>query len=306
MTLARLDHFGGQCARVAHALQVFSANIQVDLSVTATGAQNALASALVLWPRPHPVRTQAVVIFNSSVWFQRCNFFAFKGNNTADQTTDRLSREASLSWRLHCHVPKSKSERGSAGTRTPAQEKAARALTHDIIMSIDHDNTIVAYTDGASRGNPGPCGAGAIVTYPRWIAARGSKHTEELSAGLGRGTNQLGELWAIGMVLEDLATKALAGYDPPAHGTILTDSKYAKGCLGEGWDAKGANAPLVEGLALLEASPVSWTIDWVPGHADVAGNDAADAAAVRGAERSAASRGLIGLEHRRVNNNYLP
>ena len=85
-----------------------------------------------------------MVIFNSSVWFQRCNFFAFQGNNTADQTVDRLSREATLSWRLHCHVPKSKSEYGSAGTRTPAQEAAARALAHDILSSIDHANTIVA------------------------------------------------------------------------------------------------------------------------------------------------------------------
>ena len=77
------------------------------------------------------------------------------------------------------------------------------------------------------------------------------KHTEELSAGLGRGTNQLGELWAIGMVLEDIEAKVRTGYDPPAHGIILTDSKYAKGCLGEDWDAKGANAPLVAGLRAL-------------------------------------------------------
>jgi len=197
--------FGGQCTRVARALQVFSANVQVDLSAQATGAQNALASALLLWSRPHPERTQAMVIFNSSVWFQRCNFFAFQGNNTADQTVDRIAREATLNWRLHCHVPKSKSKYGSAGTRTPAQETAARALAHDIIASIDHENTIVAYTDGASRGNPGPCGAGAIITYPRWGAAAG-KHTEELSAGLGRGSNQLVELWAIGMVLADIET----------------------------------------------------------------------------------------------------
>ena len=94
------------------------------------------------------------------------------------------------------------------------------------------------------------------------------------------------------MVLEDIEVKIHTGYNPPAHGIILTDSKYAKGCLeiGEDWDAKGANAPLVAGLrALLASSPVTWTIEWIPGHANVAGNDAADAAAVRGAKRSAAS-----------------
>ena len=109
------------------------------------------------------------------------------------------------------------------------------------------------------------------------------------------------------MVLEDIEAKVRTGYDPPAHGIILTYSKYAKGCLGEDWDAKGANAPLVAGLrALLAASPVTWTIEWIPGHADVAGNDAADAAAVRGAKRSAASRGLTELDARIVNNHYLP
>ena len=94
---------------------------------------------------------------------------------------------------------------------------------------------------------------------------------------------------------------------PPGTRHHLTDSKYAKGCLGEDWDAKGANAPLVAGLqALLAASPVTWTIEWIPGHADVAGNDAADAAAVRGVTRSAASRGLTELDARIVNKNDLP
>ena len=58
--------------------------------------------------------------------------------------------------------------------------------------------------------------------------------------------------------------------------------------------------------ALLAASPVTWTIEWIPGHEDVAGNDAADAAAVRGAKRSAASHELIELDAWIVNKHYLP
>ena len=111
-------------------------------------------------------------------------------------------------------TPKSKSAFGSAGRRSEAQAEAARNLAHNTISAIDHDNAIVACTDGGSRGNPGPCGAGVIITYPRWERGAG-RHTEELSAGLGRGTNQLGELWAIGMVLEDIATKVRDGYTPP-------------------------------------------------------------------------------------------
>ena len=92
---------------------------------------------------------------------------------------------------------------------------------------------------------------GAIVTYPRWGAAEGSKHTEELSAGLGRGTNQLGELWAIGMVLgvEDLATKALAGYDPPAHGTISLIASTPKAASGKAGTQRGLTRPSSRGSA---------------------------------------------------------
>ena len=42
--------------------------------------------------------------------------------------------------------------------------------------------------------------------------------------GLGNSTNNYGELWAIGMVLTDVAQKARDGYELPAQGVILTDN----------------------------------------------------------------------------------
>jgi hypothetical protein len=62
---------------------------------------------------------------------------------------------------------------------------------------------------------------------------------------VGAATNNFGELWAIGMVLNDVALKVRGGYAPPATGVILTDSSYVCGCLTDGWEAKGPNAPLV-------------------------------------------------------------
>ena len=103
------------------------------------------------------------------------------------------------------------------------------------------------------------------------------------------------------MVLNDVARKAGEGYVLPAKGAILTDSSYVRGCLADGWEAKGPNAPLVQTLqSLLRDSPIPWDImiTGIPGHAGVLGNEAADGAATRGARASRAGRGLADLDFR--------
>ena len=56
------------------------------------------------------------------------------------------------------------------------------------------EGTIVAYTDGSSLGNPGPAGAGAYILHPE-------EGVYNLYAPLGNNTNNVGELWAIAMVI---------------------------------------------------------------------------------------------------------
>ena len=102
-----------------------------------------------------------------------------------------------------------------------------------ITADIDHNTTIVAYTDGAAQGNPGPAGAGAIIIYPGWGPGASARNTEELSVGVVKSTSNFGELWAVGMVLNDVA-RARRGYALPAKGAILTDSSYVRGCLADG------------------------------------------------------------------------
>ena len=117
--------------------------------------------------------------------------------------------------------------------------------------------------------------------------------------------NNFGELWAIGMVLTDVARKARSGYVLPAKGAILTDSSYVRGCLVGVWEAKGPNGPLVLALvALFRDSPIHWDIIWIPGHAGVPGNEAADGAATLGARASRAGRGLSDLDHRLNNCSF--
>ena len=50
------------------------------------------------------------------------------------------------------------------------------------------------------------------------------------------------------MVRNDVAQKERRGYALPVKGAILTDSSYVRGCLADGWEVKGPNAPLVQAL----------------------------------------------------------
>ncbi len=79
---------------------------------------------------------------------------------------------------------------------------------------------ITIYTDGSSRGNPGPGGYGVVLMY--------GKHRKELSAGFKMTTNNRMELLA---VIEGL--KALKQKDIPV--TIYSDSQYVVNAINKGW-----------------------------------------------------------------------
>jgi len=80
--------------------------------------------------------------------------------------------------------------------------------------------TIKLYTDGASTGNPGPGGFGAILVY--------GKHEKEISAGYRLTTNNRMELTA---VIEGL--KAIKNPEIPIE--IFSDSKYVVDAIQKGW-----------------------------------------------------------------------
>jgi ribonuclease HI len=81
-------------------------------------------------------------------------------------------------------------------------------------------STITIYTDGSSRGNPGPGGYGAILIS--------GSHKKELSQGYRLTTNNRMELMAVIAGLEALKKDGCAV-------TIYSDSQYVVKAVEEGW-----------------------------------------------------------------------
>lgn len=166
---------------------------------------------------------------------------------------------------------------GSAGTRTKAQAAAAAEAAGALIASFP-DDAIVCFTDGACKGNPGPAGAGAVVRLP-------DGRVLERAVALGAGTNNVGELTAIGVAM-DLLDEADVPSDAEVH--VLTDSKYSNGVLVLGWKAKANRELIAEVKAKLAARRP--TVHWIAGHVGIADNERADALANRGVDGSRAGR----------------
>ncbi len=138
---------------------------------------------------------------------------------------------------------------------------------------------LVAYTDGACSGNPGPGGWGVLL-----IARNGDTvlKEREINGGEAETTNNRMELLA--------AIEALEALERPSALTIVTDSAYVKngvtswihGWKRNGWRTAAKKPVKNEDLwkRLDEAQSrhdVSW--EWVKGHAGHPENERADALA---------------------------
>jgi len=130
------------------------------------------------------------------------------------------------------------------------------------------------FTDGASRGNPGPGGYGAIVSDGETVTELGDRQDPT--------TNNEMELKAV--------VEALTALTGPAQVTLYTDSKYVVegatgwifGWLKNGWETKtGDTVKNKELWQQLQPLLMKHTITWekVPGHVDLPGNERADAIA---------------------------
>ena len=149
------------------------------------------------------------------------------------------------------------------------------------LQTLEHveDTAIIYYTDGSSFGNPGPSGAG-FACY-----SEGSL-VDSAAFSLGETSNNVAELHGLREALADaLSRPDPQGRCPPRHLYLFVDNQYPLNVSIGKWQAK-AHRPLIAKIHELIAAlrqTTNLTIGWVPGHANVDGNEQADMLAKQGA-----------------------
>jgi ribonuclease HI len=132
------------------------------------------------------------------------------------------------------------------------------------------------YTDGSSRGNPGPGGYGVVLKY--------NQHRKELSEGFRKTTNNRMELLAVIAGLEALK-------EPGQAVKVFSDSKYVVDAVEKGWiwgwvkknfkDKKNEDL-WRRFIQVYNKHKVKF--EWLKGHAGDIENEICDRLAVKSAE----------------------
>jgi len=152
------------------------------------------------------------------------------------------------------------------------------------------------YTDGSSRGNPGPGGYGVVM---EWV---GKPYMKELSQGYERTTNNRMELLAVIVALEQLKNENTSV-------KVFTDSKYVVDSVDKkwvfGWEKKGfkdkKNPDLWKRfLKIYRKQNVSF--QWIKGHNNHKQNDRCDFLAVESSKKNGL---LIDTEYVKDDNQKL-
>ena len=138
--------------------------------------------------------------------------------------------------------------------------------------------SIIIYTDGAAKGNPGNGGYGIVMMS--------GGHRKELSQGFKLTTNNRMELLAVIIALEEIKKEN-------SEIILYSDSKYVVDAVVKnwvfGWEKKNFNKKKnpdlwIRFLKIYRKHKVSFV--WIKGHADNKENERCDILAVEAAESS--------------------
>jgi ribonuclease HI len=168
--------------------------------------------------------------------------------------------------------PRKRKRRADAGDVVPADAAASAAPaapaegvteTDDPDLAALAGRELQVWTDGASSGNPGPAGAGAVLLF--------RERRKELSEYLGETTNNVAELTAVRSGLALVKKRSL-----PVR--VMTDSTYVIGVL-TGRMATKANVELVRAIRAELAAFDDLSFVKVAAHSGISWNERADALA---------------------------
>lgn len=142
---------------------------------------------------------------------------------------------------------------------------------------------VTIYTDGSSRGNPGPGGYGTVLIF--------GKFQKKISQGYVCTTNNRMEIMA--------ALAGLKALKEPCHVTLYSDSQYLVNAMTKGWMegwknngwAKKKKSEVLKNIDLwkeIDAAIQEHDIDWkwVKGHAGNQYNEICDQLATEAADGS--------------------
>lgn len=143
---------------------------------------------------------------------------------------------------------------------------------------------VTIYSDGSSRGNPGPGGFGTVLHY---VTPKGELVTLELSQGYVETTNNRMELMGVITGLEAL--------NRPCNVKVVSDSQYVIKAFNEQWidswvksNWKRKSGPVLNSdlwKRLLKAmEPHKVSFEWIKGHAGHPENERCDELATRAAD----------------------
>jgi ribonuclease HI len=156
--------------------------------------------------------------------------------------------------------------------------------------------SIIIYTDGAAKGNPGPGGYGAV------LMTKDGKHYKELSDGFAHTTNNRMELLSVIIALETLKGEG-------QEAVVYSDSKYVVEAVEKkwvfGWAKKGFKNKKNPDLwrRFLQIYPKHKVkLVWVKGHAGNRYNERCDQLAVAAAEGKNLKKD-VGYEESSADNN---
>jgi len=152
------------------------------------------------------------------------------------------------------------------------------------------------YTDGSSRGNPGPGGYGIVM---QWV---GKSYMKEFSQGYEKTTNNRMELLAVIVALEQLKYEN-------TNVKVFTDSKYVVDSVEKkwvfGWEKKrykDKKNPDLWKRFLKVYRKQNDSLQWIKGHNNHKQNDRCDFLAVESSKKSGL---LIDTEYVKNDNQEL-